>query len=71
MLNNLQRATVLEHLTIEHETDDSNDVFLLAMALASNADYLITGDQRAGLLQRGHIGQTRIVTPAVFCEKVL
>ncbi|MFD1246131.1 putative toxin-antitoxin system toxin component, PIN family [Paralysiella testudinis] len=71
MLNNLQRAIVLESLTIEHETDDPDDAFLLAMALASNADYLITGDKRAGLLQRGHIGRTQIVTPADFCEKVL
>ncbi|MGV3901401.1 hypothetical protein [Citrobacter freundii] len=26
---------------------------MLAMALAGDADYLITGDRRAGLLQRG------------------
>lgn len=26
---------------------------------------------RAGLLHRGHIGRTRIVTPAVFCAEVL
>ncbi|MGG6949212.1 UNVERIFIED_CONTAM: PIN domain nuclease, partial [Pseudomonas aeruginosa] len=25
----------------------------------------------AGLLQRGHIERTRIVTPAVFCVEVL
>ncbi len=61
MLNNLQRAIVLERLTIEHEADDPDDAFLLAMALAGDADYLVTGDRRAGLLQRGHIGRTRIV----------
>ncbi len=44
---------------------------LLAMALAGDADYLVTGDRRAGLLQRGHIERTRIVTPAVFCVEVL
>ncbi|MEV2131233.1 hypothetical protein ABZR35_30415, partial [Pseudomonas aeruginosa] len=32
---------------------------------------LVTGDRRAGLLQRGHIERTRIVTPAVFCVEVL
>jgi len=26
---------------------------------------------RAGLLQRGHIQRTRIVTPTVFCAEVL
>jgi predicted nucleic acid-binding protein len=70
MINNLQRAVVLERLTIEVEADDPDDSFL-AMALAGNADYLVTGDRRAGLLQRGHIERTRIVTPAVFCAEVL
>ena len=63
MINNLQRAVVLERLVIEVEADDPDDSFLLAMALAGNADYLVTGDRRAGLLQRGHIERTRIVTP--------
>ncbi len=71
MVNNLQRAIVLEHLTVDIEADDPNDAFLLAMSLASEADYLVTGDRRAGLLQRGCIGRTRIVTPTVFCAEVL
>ncbi|MBJ2304211.1 MULTISPECIES: putative toxin-antitoxin system toxin component, PIN family [unclassified Pseudomonas] len=71
MINNLQRAMVLDRLTIEIEAYDPDDSFLLAMALAGNADYLVTGDRRAGLLQRGHIERTRIVTPAVFCTEVL
>ncbi len=41
------------------------------LALAGDADYLVTGDRRAGLLQRGHIERTQIVTPAVFCAAVL
>lgn len=32
------------------------------------ADYLVTGDHRAGLLQRGHVGRARILPPAAFCE---
>ncbi|MHB1705377.1 MAG: putative toxin-antitoxin system toxin component, PIN family [Acidithiobacillus sp.] len=71
MVNNLQRAVILEHLTNEVEADDPDDAFLLAMALAGDADYLVTGDRRAGLLQRGHIQRTRIVTPAVFCAEML
>lgn len=71
MVNNLQRAVVLEELSITVEADDPDDAFLLAMALVSNADYLVTGDRRAGLLQRGYIERTRIVTPAVFCAEVL
>ena len=71
MVNNLQRAVVLEHLPTGIEADDPNDVFLLAMAVASEAEYLVTGDHRAGLLQRGSIGRTRIVTPAAFCADAL
>jgi uncharacterized protein len=71
MINNLQRAVVLERLKIEIEATDPEDSFLLAMALAGDADYLVTGDRRAGLLQRGHVERTRIVTPTVFCTEVL
>lgn len=71
MINNLQRAVILDQLTSDVEADDPNDTFLLAMALAGDADYLVTGDRRAGLLQKGSLGRTRIVTPAVFCSEVL
>ena len=74
MVNNMQRAIVLEHLRPLPEgieANDPNDAFLLAMALAGEVDYLVTGDRRAGLLQRGTLGRTRIVAPAVFCAEAL
>lgn len=71
MVNNLQRALVLEQLPSHIEADDPFDAFLLAMALAGEAEYLVTGDHRAGLLQRGNFGRTRILTPASFCDEVL
>ncbi len=71
MINNLQRAIVLENLNLEIEASDPNDAFLLAMALAGEADYLITGDRRAGLLERGNIERTRILTPTDFCSEAL
>jgi putative PIN family toxin of toxin-antitoxin system len=71
MINNLQRSIVLDRLSIAIETRDPDDAFLLAMALSGNADYLVTGDRRAGLLERGHIERTRIVTPSAFCATVL
>lgn len=74
MVNNMQRALVLGDLPPLPEgidADDPNDAFLLAMVLAVEADYLVTGDRRAGLLQRGSIGRTRIVTPAIFCAEAL
>ena len=74
MLNNMQRAVVLEHLPNLPDDvvlNDPDDAFLFAMALAAEANYLVTGDRRAGLLQRGSAGQARIVTPATFCAEAL
>ncbi|QAU23691.1 putative toxin-antitoxin system toxin component, PIN family [Dyella sp. M7H15-1] len=74
MVNNMQRAIVLAQLpplSDGIEANDPNDAFLLAMALGGEADYLVTGDRRAGLLQRGRIGRTHIVTPAIFCAEAL
>ena len=74
IINNLQHAMILDALPALPEgvqADDPGDAFLLAMALASQADYLVTGDRRAGLLQRGNIGRTRIVTPSTFCAVAL
>lgn len=74
MVNNMQRAIVLgtlPPLPQGMDLNDPNDAFLLAMALASDADYLVTGDRRAGLLQLGAAGRTRIVTPDTFCAEAL
>lgn len=74
MINNLQRAIILPQLSRlpeDIEANDPDDNFLLALARDGQADYLVSGDRRAGLLQRGHIGRTRIVTPAGFCHEAL
>lgn len=74
MINNMQHALVLgalPDLARDIEVSDPNDASLLAMALASEADYLVTGDRHADLLQRGRIKHTRIVTPAAFCVEAL
>lgn len=74
MVNNMRRSIMLDvlpPLPEGIEVNDPNDSFLLAMALAGEADYLVTGDQRAGLLQQGSLGRTRIVTPATFCAETL
>ena len=74
MVNNMHRAIVLMQLPPLPDgidADDPDDAFLLAMALGGEADYLVTGDRRAGLLQRGCMGRTRIVTPATFCAEAL
>ncbi|MFT4256686.1 MAG: putative toxin-antitoxin system toxin component, PIN family [Pseudoxanthomonas sp.] len=51
--------------------DDPDDAFLAQMALACEADWLLTGDRRAGLLELGSIGRTRIATPAVFIREAI
>jgi uncharacterized protein len=74
MVNNMRRSIMLDALSplpVDIEIDDPNDAFLLAMALAGEADYLITGDHRAGMLQHASLGRTRIVTPATFCTEAL
>ena len=74
MVNNMQRAIVLQQLPPlpqDVAVDAPNDAFLLAMAQAGKADYLVTGDHRAGLLQLGSLGRTRIVKPAIFCTEML
>ena len=74
MVNNMQRSVVLEHLPNLPEgveLIDPNDAFLFTMALAGEANYLVTGDRRAGLLQRGGAGRARIVSPATFCAEAL
>lgn len=74
LVNHLQHANILQALPplpAGVEAADPADAFLLQMALASAAHYLVTGDRRAGLLQRGQLGATRIVTPAAFCDEAL
>lgn len=74
MINHLNRATVLDRLPSlpgDVETDDPDDNFLLAMILASDADFLVTGDRRAGLLQRGSFQRARILTPSAFCTEAI
>lgn len=74
MVNNMRRSVMLDALPPLPEgieANDPNDAFLLVMVLAGEVDYLVTGDHRAGLLQRGSLGRTRIVTPAIFCAEAL
>jgi putative PIN family toxin of toxin-antitoxin system len=74
MVNNMRHSIMLDALPPlpkDVEIHDPNDAFLLAMAMSGEADYLVTGDYRAGLLQRGSFGRTRIITPAAFCAEAL
>ncbi|MBV6415859.1 MAG: hypothetical protein CMLOHMNK_00381 [Steroidobacteraceae bacterium] len=62
-INDLRHfAEVLGRLPLVDRSADPGDNFLLAMAEAGNADYLVTGDKRHVLVLEMH-GRTRIVTP--------
>jgi uncharacterized protein len=68
MLNNLQGATVLNHLPGGHEAADPLDAWLLALADIARAHYLVTGDKRSGLLAKRRIGIASILSAAEFCR---
>jgi putative PIN family toxin of toxin-antitoxin system len=61
-INDLHRfATVLDRLPAVERSPDPNDNYLLAMAEAGTAKYLVTGDKRAVLALERH-GNASIVT---------
>ena len=66
MVNGLRRrATVYESLPTVDLCKDPDDNPVLAMALESKADFLVTGDKR-DLLSMRRIGETPIVSAAAF-----
>jgi uncharacterized protein len=71
MLNTLQRADVFTEFERRYEADDPNDAYLLDLAVAAGAHYLLTGDKRSGLLARYKVDGTKIITAGSFCRSVL
>jgi hypothetical protein len=68
LVNGLKRhATVLKELPNVDLSRDPHDNPVLAMAIAGEADFPITGDRR-GLLTLKRVGATRIVTAAEFLK---
>ncbi len=65
LVNRLRGADlVLSRLRRAGGSPDPGDEFLIAMALAADADFLVTGDR--AVLQVGRVAVTRIVTPRRF-----
>lgn len=70
VVNELRSAEVLlERLRRAGDSPDPGDDYLLAMAAASGADVLVTGDKLLLALRR--IGATRIVSPRNFAAMIL
>jgi putative PIN family toxin of toxin-antitoxin system len=71
LINTLERGPLVTLRGTDIDIDDADDAFLLDLAESGQADVLVTGDHRAGLLRRGHHGPTRIVSPGQFCALFL
>lgn len=65
-------ATIIKPGTLSpEEALDPDDNFLIAICETGSANNLVTGDHRAGLLERKHIGMTEILTASQFAERYL
>ena len=70
VINGLRAAeVVLERLRRAGDAPDPGDDYLLAMAIASGADFLVTGDKP--LLRVKQVGHARIVTPRRFAAMLV
>ena len=69
LLNRLHGALVLRRLPKLELSADPDDNYLLAMARAGEADFLVTGDAKH-LLRLRHLGRTRILAPAAFLRAI-
>jgi len=63
-------ATMVTRLPQVDIASDPNDDFLLALAQAGQADYLVTGDTRA-LLSLKQFGETRIIGARDFAQNII
>ncbi len=71
LMNSLRNlATVQTDLPDVQRSSDPNDDFLLALAQAGQAQYLVTGDKSDLLVLREHVGTT-IVKASWFIGRIL
>ena len=70
VVNQLRAADVLlERLRRAGDSPDPGDEYLIAMAIASGADFLVTGDRELLALRRA--AETPIVTPRRFAAMLV
>jgi uncharacterized protein len=67
LINHLRHTEMIETLPEVDRSPDPFDNYLLALAEAGQADFLVTGD-KSGLLTLQTHGRARIVTPRSFLE---
>jgi putative PIN family toxin of toxin-antitoxin system len=71
LLRSLQASLVVFDFPKLYTTDDPTDNYLLNLAVAAKAHYLVSGDKRSGMLSKPRVGTTRILTAEGFCRTVL
>jgi hypothetical protein len=72
MLNHLYGANVWPGpIPRKHIAADPTDIFLLNLIESAQPDYAVTGDKRAGVLELGTLGRTKILTVSAFSAKVI
>jgi len=64
------KETIFDDLTIIEKARDPHDSWLLALAEASRANFLVTGDSRAGILDRRSVAQAEVLTANDFCQRL-
>ncbi|MGE0623835.1 MAG: putative toxin-antitoxin system toxin component, PIN family [Pseudomonadales bacterium] len=70
LVNGLRRqATTLQELPKVEFSPDPDDNPILATAIASRADYLVTGDKR-DLLTLGKVEMVEIITARAFADRL-
>jgi len=57
-INHMRRSTLLFNVPRRHAAADPTDAYLLDLAVAAKAHYLVTGDKKSGLLQLGRVHTT-------------
>lgn len=70
MINYLLQEENFDNLKITEQADDPDDSWLLALAEASRAHFLVTGDMRAGILERRSAAQAEVITATDFCHRL-
>lgn len=70
-INRIAKKVITESEIVSEELYDPDDNFLIAICEAAFPDNLITGDHRAGLLQRDKVAGVKVLTAAQFAEAYL
>jgi uncharacterized protein len=70
LINDMRLSVFAGRIPRRHTCDDPDDAYLLDLADACDADYLVTGDHRSGLLQKKRIGRASILTAKAFTHRL-